>query len=106
MRRALEVALVVLVLVAVPVGVAVIARSEPSPGPPQLSALAFAQPILALTHVTPTHCEWTNDHADIACAGKAGWTCTFRVRAHAGRCSEEKGESSQYVIFNWKGSAP
>lgn len=106
MRRAVEVVLVVIVLVAVPVGVGIVARSEPRPGPPQLSALAFAEPILAYTHFTATSCEWTDRHADVACSLKGGGTCAFKLSARSGRCSEEKGESSQFAIFSWDEPAP
>jgi hypothetical protein len=104
MRRALEVVLVVFVLVAVPISVAVVARSEPSSGPPQLSAAAFAQPILALAHLTPTHCRWTNGHAGVECAMKGGGTCTFQLGAHTGTCTDDRGESSTSVTFVWANS--
>jgi hypothetical protein len=106
MRRALEVALVVIVLVAVPVGVAVVARSEPSPGPPTGSALAVVQPLLTLAHVTPAHCNWTHNHADVACVLTNGGSCAFELRAHKGRCSDEQGSSSQYELFSWDREAP
>jgi hypothetical protein len=101
MRRAVEVALVVMVLVAVPVGVGIVARSEPSPGPPQGSALAVVQSLLEDAHIAPAHCNWTNNHADVACVLKNGGTCAFRLRAHSGTCSEEKRNSSNFELFNW-----
>ncbi len=104
MRRTLEVALVVLVLVAVPAGVAVVALSEPSPGPPQLSADAFAKPILTLAHLTPTHCRWADGHASVECAMKGGGTCRFELGAHTGTCSDDRGQSSTTVQFVWAGS--
>jgi hypothetical protein len=106
MRGTLQVALVVILLVGVPVGVAVVARSEPSPGPPLGSALAVVQPLLTLAHVTPAHCTWTNDHADVACVLTNGGSCAFELRAHKGKCSEENGNSSQYELFSWDRNSP
>lgn len=106
MRRTLQVALVVIVLVAVPVGVGVVARSEPSPGPPLGSAMAVAQPFLTAAHVTPAHCNWTHNHADVACVLTNGGSCAFDLRAHKGQCSEETGNSSQYELFSWDRNVP
>jgi hypothetical protein len=106
MRRALEVALVVVVLVAVPVGVGVVAHSEPSPGPPLGSALAVVWPLLRAAHIAPAHCNWTQDHADVACALTNGGSCTFRLRAHSGTCLEEQGNSSNYELFTWDQQDP
>lgn len=101
MRRAVEVALVLIVLVAVPVGVGIVARSEPNPGPPQGSALAVVQSLLNEARIAPAHCNWTHSHTDVACVLKNGGTCAFRLRAHSGTCSEEKGNSSNFELFSW-----
>jgi hypothetical protein len=103
MRRAVEVALVVLVLVAVPVAVGIIARSEPSPGPPQLSALGFMRPILAHTGFTPARCEWNSNRTEIHCVVRGGGSCAVDLRAHTGSCSSTDYQSgfSDSLMFSW-----
>jgi putative hemolysin len=104
MRRALEAALVVIVLVAVPVGVGIVARSEPSPGPPQGTALAVMQPILTLTRLTPARCEWTHNHANINCTLRGGGSCNFSPREQSGRCSQPGSGSAEE--FRWAQKTP